>query len=128
MSEIIYAPVSLGELVDKITILEIKLERARDAETRAIVARELGLLDDIASRAASDDGVWPLKAELRRVNEILWAAEDRLRLAEERNDFGADFVELARSVYRTNDERARLKSEINTLVGSAIREIKIHPA
>lgn len=57
LSEIIYAPVSLGELVDKITILEIKLERARDAETRAIVARELGLLDDIASRAASDDEI-----------------------------------------------------------------------
>lgn len=127
MSSLIHAPISLGELVDKITILEIKLQRVLDGESRALVSKELDLLSRLGDLGLSNHRIAELKNELRAVNETLWTVEDELRLAEDRREFGPQFIELARSVYRTNDHRAKLKRDINSLVGSEIQEIKIHP-
>jgi post-segregation antitoxin (ccd killing protein) len=117
--------VSAGELVDKITILEIKAARIGDAAKLANVQTELGLL----SRARA--GTLPpsakldaLTAELKAVNEALWEIEDAIRDCEAAGDFGARFVELARSVYRTNDRRAAIKRAINDLTGSRLVEEK----
>lgn len=118
-------PVSWGELIDKITILEIKNARIADPAKRANVARELAAL-----AAARDAGgalpapVGPLTAELRGVNEALWEIEDAIRDCEARGDFGSGFVDLARSVYRTNDRRAALKRRINEAMGSELVEEK----
>ncbi len=124
MSELL-VPISPGELIDKITILEIKSQRMSDAAKLANVRTELGLLNDTwrASRwAATDIGEeW---AGLRTVNEKLWDIEDQIRDKERDGRFDAGFVELARAVYITNDERAALKKRINTRLGSALVEEK----
>jgi hypothetical protein len=128
-------PVSWGELLDKISILEIKAERIADPARRANVGRELRALararDEAAGfpgrpggPAAAPAGLDRLVAELRRVNETLWDVEDEIRLAERAGDFGPRFVALARSVYRTNDRRAALKRSINDLLGSRLVEEK----
>lgn len=115
-------PVSIGELVDKITILEIK-EARLDGENRAHARRELELLraELAAAGAAPEPG---LLDDLRRVNLALWQIEDDIREHERRQDFGAGFIALARSVYRSNDRRAALKARINGLCGSEIVEVK----
>ncbi len=121
----IQIPISPGELVDRLTILEIKSERMTDPEKVANVRHELRLLADAAREAIPEDPqIQTLKADLKTVNEILWRIEDDIRDCERRSDFGDAFIELARSVYRTNDERARLKGRINEALGSAIREEK----
>ena len=121
----IQIPISPGELVDRLTILEIKSERMTDPEKVANVRHELGLLADAAREAIPENPqIQTLKADLKTVNEILWRIEDDIRDCERRGDFGDAFIELARSVYRTNDERARLKGRINEALGSAIREEK----
>jgi hypothetical protein len=117
-------PVSWGELIDKITILEIKRERIGGAEAHAHVIDEHRLLSDIGALALRVDGVRLLYDELRRVNAALWDIEDRIREAEARAQFGPDFVRLARSVYKTNDERAMLKRRVNDLLGSGLVEEK----
>jgi hypothetical protein len=118
-------PVSAGELIDKITILEIKLERIADEAKRANVRRELELL-----RAARPTSIAPsaalrkLETELKAVNGRLWEIENEVRMLEAAGDFGAQFIALARSVYKENDNRAALKRQINEMLGSPIVEEK----
>lgn len=117
--------VSPGELLDKISILEIKAERIADPAKLKNIRHELGLYRDIReSRIPGVAAVDALVRDLKAVNEILWNVENEIRVCEANRDFGPGFVELARSVYRTNDRRAAIKREINTLCGSPIVEEK----
>ena len=124
MSEI-SVPVSFGELLDKIAILQIKSERMTDPAKLANVRNELSALEKawMAHPAAGKD-IARLRAELKAVNERLWVIEDEVRLKEKVQAFDAEFVRLARSVYVQNDERARLKKEINLALGSGYVEEK----
>ncbi len=117
-------PVSWSELLDKLTILEIKAEQIDENDKRTNVINELALLRSRWQQAPHDTRLPGLAGALKGVNETLWRIEDEIRECERRKDFGPRFVELARSVYITNDERARLKREINVLMGSAITEEK----
>jgi len=121
----ISVPVSYGELIDKITILEIKSERITSAAKLANVRAELEILDATwrANGAARTD-IAAERAALRRVNEALWDIEDRIRLKEKAKAFDAEFIELARSVYIRNDERAEIKRAINGKLGSTLVEEK----
>lgn len=121
----ITVPVSFGELLDKISILQIKSERMSDEAKLANVRRELGALEKawMAHPAAGGD-IGRLRAELKAVNERLWDIEDQVRLKEQAQAFDRDFVELARSVYLQNDERARIKKAINLALGSSYVEEK----
>ena len=124
----IEVPVSWGELIDKITILEIKSERIEDEAKRANVGRELDLLRSrLGARGASAE-VERLAQSLRAVNTALWEIEDDIRAHENAGDFGSRFVELARSVYITNDKRADLKRELNMVLGSELVEEKSYQA
>jgi hypothetical protein len=120
---------SPGEFLDKLTILEIKAERMSDPAKLENVRRELELLratwadSPLSARDVSE----PL-ARLKRVNESLWGIEDRIRDKEASRAFDHEFVELARSVYRTNDERAAIKRELNRLLGSELVEEKSYKA
>jgi hypothetical protein len=114
-----------GELIDKITILEIKAERILDEEKLRNVRKELETLVKARERTIlPSDSLTALTAELRSVNEALWGIEDEVRACERDGDFGPKFVELARSVYKNNDLRAALKRKINELLGSVIVEEK----
>ncbi len=114
-----------GELIDKITILEIKSERMSDAAKLRNVRHELDVLNAArAAHIAATAALARLEAELKSVNEALWVIEDDIRQCEADRDFGPKFIELARSVYKQNDRRAALKKDINTLTGSAIIEEK----
>lgn len=117
-------PVSWGELVDKITILQIKSERIAAREARVNVARELALLSRIAGDAIRAIAIVPLMEELRAVNEDLWEIEDDIRDCEARREFGQRFIQLARSVYKKNDLRAVIKRRINDALGSELVEEK----
>lgn len=119
----ILAPISAGELIDKITILEIKAERITDAAKRANVLRELTALSALRDAHALGT-LTALAASLKAVNETLWVVEDDLRDLEQAQRFDDRFIALARQVYVTNDRRAALKREINLAVGSAIIEEK----
>jgi hypothetical protein len=118
-------PISPGELIDKITILQIKSQRMTDATKLANVRTELGMLTETwktsAGAAIDIDEEW--KA-LRGVNEQLWDIEDRIRDKERDGQFDAQFIELARAVYVTNDERAAIKKRINARLGSTLVEEK----
>jgi hypothetical protein len=116
------APVSWGELLDKITILQIKAERLTDAAKRANVVTELTLLSEIAGKALGD--VAALVAELKKINEALWEIEDQIRDKEAAAAFDAEFIALARSVYVTNDRRAEVKRDINRALNSTLIEEK----
>jgi hypothetical protein len=119
------APISIGELIDKITILAIKNERIVDNTKKKNVAKELALQRKIKTSAGLDCAEMDdFERKLRAVNAMLWDIEDEIRECEGRGDFGARFIELARSVYRRNDERARIKHRINTAFGSEIVEEK----
>jgi hypothetical protein len=121
----ILAPISVGELIDKITILRIKRERIRVAAAQSNIARELDRLVEIRARAALDAAdLAALEEQLFQVNGRLWEVEDELRGLEQTSNFGKRFVDLARSVYRLNDQRSRLKRKINEVTGSAIVEEK----
>lgn len=121
----IRVPVSFGELVDKITILEIKSERMSDPGKLANVRSELEALTAAWSQAPeSQQDIAALKTALKTVNEQLWEIEDAVREKEAAQSFDAGFISLARSVYVRNDERARIKREINTALGSALVEEK----
>jgi hypothetical protein len=124
MAELL-VPISPGELIDKITILEIKSQRMTDAAKLHNVRTELSLLND--TWKASPHSATDISAEwsaLRNVNGKLWDIEDRIRDKERDGRFDAGFIELARAVYVTNDERAALKKRINTKLGSALVEEK----
>lgn len=122
--ENVMAPVSPGELLDKITILEIKSERIADPVKNANVRIELDLLNGIWTNDVPQVDVNEERQALKAVNEKLWDIEDDIRDEERDKQFGERFVALARSVYFTNDERARLKKVINTKMGSQIVEEK----
>jgi hypothetical protein len=118
-----------GELIDKITILEIKLERIKDGDKLANVRQEHDTL--VQSRDAAIEAppeLDLLSAELKAANEALWDIEDDIRDCERQKDFGEPFVQLARSVYISNDKRAALKREINELLGSSLIEEKSYAA
>jgi len=125
----ILAPISVGELIDKITILRIKRERIPAAAAQANIERELQRLLEIRARAPLVTGeLAALEERLFQVNGRLWDVEDELRGLEQEDNFGKRFIELARSVYRLNDQRATLKRRINEVTGSGIVEEKSYPA
>lgn len=123
--ELIRIPMSPGELLDKITILEIKSERMDDPDKLANVRTELDLLNVTWREAVDeDDTVRRIHGELKAINEQLWEIEDDIRDQERAREFDARFIELARSVYVTNDRRAAAKKALNLHLGSAIVEEK----
>ena len=124
MSEIL-VPVSFGELLDKIAILQIKSERMSDQAKLANVRNELSALDATwGQHPASKQDIAGLRADLKAVNERLWVIEDDIRLQEKAQAFDAEFVRLARAVYFENDTRARIKKDINLALGSSFVEEK----
>ena len=123
--ENIQVPVSPGEVLDKITILEIKSERMSDPDKLANVRAELALLQETWSKAVrEDDVVRGLHAQLREINEALWVIEDDIRDKERVKEFDQRFIELARGVYFTNDRRSAVKKQLNLHLGSQIIEEK----
>jgi len=123
--ENIRVPVSPGEVLDKITILEIKSERMTDPEKVANVRTELALLRETWARAVqADDVVRELHTQLKEINEALWEIEDDIRDKERAKEFDQRFIELARSVYFTNDRRSEIKKKLNLHLGSQIIEEK----
>lgn len=121
----IQVPCAPGELLDKISILEIKSERISDSKKLANVQTELNLLNQIRDQhVPQTDELEEMYNELKSTNEALWDIEDDIRLCEKRNDFSLRFIELARSVYITNDKRAELKKQINLLLNSTLIEEK----
>ena len=122
-------PVSVGEVLDKITILQIKLAHISDAAKRVNVQNELdALLPLVARDAFTTDQMQGLVAELKAVNEALWDIEDDIREKEATKSFDAEFIRLARAVYVTNDKRAEIKKQINLSTGSALIEEKSYEA
>jgi len=113
----ISVPISVGELIDKITILEIKGEKIKDEEKLENINHEL---EELSSIMKDDE----YKSQLKSINEKIWDIEDRVRDCERKGDFGKEFIETARSVYKFNDERARIKYEINKKFNSSIVEEK----
>lgn len=121
----ILAPISAGELIDKITILRVKAQRIGDPAKEANVRKELALLEaTAASHLPASDEIERLTGDLTAVNAALWDVEDGKRDCERRQDFGPDFVALARRVYIENDQRAAIKRAINAAAGSEIVEEK----
>ena len=123
-SQDILVPISVGELMDKITILEIKSERIKNPSQLENIVHELEALRAVRLRDIERAMLDKLSAELKRVNAKLWDVEDAIRDCEARADFGEHFIELARTIYRLNDERSRLKKAINLASGSRIVEEK----
>jgi len=124
MSEIL-VPVSFGELLDKIAILQIKSERMSDPVKLANVRKELDALNDTwSAHPASKKDISDLRAALKAVNERLWVIEDDIRIQEKNQAFDPEFIRLARAVYFENDERAKIKKDINLALGSAYVEEK----
>ena len=120
--------VSAGEFLDKITILEIKSERIQDPAKVENVKKELGLLREAwGASPMSRTDVSTQVNDLKEVNEALWEIEDKIRMKEAVQDFGDEFIQLARSVYQTNDRRAAIKREINGILGSDLVEEKSYP-
>jgi len=117
-------PTSWGELIDKITILEIKVERLTSEQAKANAAKELGLLREIAGPVLAGSETQALVARLKALNETLWEIEDRIRDHERSGNFDTAFIELARAVYHRNDERGAVKRELNLALGSGLIEEK----
>lgn len=121
--------VSIGEVMDKMTILAIKKARIKDPVKNANVCKELDILSDATSGLMSDsshEALQELVWLLHKANETLWEIEDAIRLKESKKEFDQEFIDLARSVYITNDRRFELKRQINTLCGSSLTEEKQH--
>ncbi len=122
---LVSTPMSIGELLDKITILEIKAVKISDEEKLKNINYELQLLSETWTDTQLNNGkIDELKAALKTVNQKLWHIEDKIRILEKNQQFDDEFIELARSVYYVNDDRANIKKEINTLTGSALVEEK----
>ena len=121
----VYIEASVGELLDKITILEIKKDKVTDEKNLKMINKEYLLLKDSMNKVLkSNKEILNLTKELKEVNLKLWEIEDNKRLAEKNKKFDDNFIELSRNVYRFNDLRAKIKSKINELSGSNIKEIK----
>ena len=121
----ILAEISAGELIDKITILEIKKEKIGNKEKLVEVNKELISLNETLKKSINDESkILSFKIDLKNINLILWNIEDGKRLAEKNSQFDEKFIELARSVYKFNDERAKIKLAINNALGSNIKEVK----
>jgi hypothetical protein len=116
-----HIPVSFGELCDKYSILQIKSERVKDENKLAEINKELLYLKPHMDKLNLNNTDYQ---KLKNINEKLWNIEDDIRIKEKKNEFDSDFIELARSVYKTNDERAKIKNDINILLKSEIKEIK----
>ncbi|MBB4197343.1 hypothetical protein CCR94_16845 [Rhodoblastus sphagnicola] len=126
---VIFAEISPGELIDKITILEIKLERIQDEGKRGNVRRELSVLSaTLAAVAPEGAELTRLRDELKAINLSLWEIEDAIRDQERAQNFREIFIDLARAVYRTNDRRAEVKRRINLLLESELIEEKSYAA
>jgi hypothetical protein len=125
MGQVIETPIAIGELIDKITILEIKVERFADSSKTRNALAELDLLIERRQRGISEsERLAELTIQLKTINERLWELEDAIRDCERRVDFGPDFVKFARQIYKTNDQRAAVKRQINLEFDSAIIEEK----
>ena len=121
----ILAEISAGELIDKITILEIKKEKISNKEKLVEVNKELISLNKTLEKSINDESkILSFKNDLKNINLKLWDIEDGKRLAEKNSQFDETFIELARSVYKFNDERAKIKLAINNALGSNIKEVK----
>ena len=117
--------VSVGELYDKISILEIKKDKIKDPEKLKYINEEYKILDEqLKKNVISNDKTINLFKSLKQINSKLWIIEDEKRLCEKNADFGEKFVNLSRNVHLLNDERAKIKLEINILTGSKIKEVK----
>ena len=121
----VLSEISPGELLDKISILEIKLEKIKDKNSQKKIKREYKILKKIQNSSIEmSDKIKDLYRSVSNVNIKLWDIEDKIRICEQNKNFGENFIELARGVYFKNDERAKLKNEINEILESNIREIK----
>jgi hypothetical protein len=121
----IYAEISAGELVDKITILKIKKEKITNKEKLVEIKKELDSLTDTLNKSIKKNiNLKTLTKELENINLKLWDIEDKKRESEKKQEFGKAFIELARNVYKSNDERAKIKLKINEVLGSNIKEVK----
>ena len=121
----ILAEISVGELIDKITILEIKKEKISNKEKLVEVNKELNSLNETLEKSINNESkISSFKNDLKNINLKLWDIEDGKRSAEKNNKFDEKFIELARSVYKFNDERAKIKLAINNALGSNIKEVK----
>ena len=121
----ILAEISAGELIDKITILEIKKEKISNKEKLVEVSKELLSLNETLKKSINDESkILSFKNDLKNINLKLWDIEDGKRLAEKNSQFNEKFIELARNVYKFNDERAKIKLAINNALGSNIKEVK----
>ena len=124
-SKKILSEISAGELLDKISILEIKLKKVKGINSQKEIKKEYKILKEIQS--SSIDLTYNIKTlfkSIKQVNAELWNIEDKLRIYEKNKDFGKNFIKLSRGVYFKNDKRAKIKSKINEILGSNIREIK----
>ncbi len=121
----IYAEISAGELVDKITILEIKKEKITNKEKLIEIKKELDSLTNTFNKSIKKNiNLETLTKELKNINLKLWDIENKTRELEKKQEFGKEFIELARNVYKSNDERAKIKLKINEALGSNIKEVK----
>jgi hypothetical protein len=120
--------ISWGELIDKITILEIKMRRLKSQEASENVRRELSVLTSTANEVLLQPNLLSLKRQLESINQALWDIEDQIRAKEATKSFDHQFIELARSVYINNDKRGELKRMINTLLNSKLVEEKQYPS
>jgi len=124
-SKKILSEISAGELLDKISILEIKREKIKDKASQEEINKEYSILKEVQNSSIEmTEKLKTLCKEIKEVNLNLWNIEDKLRICEKNKDFGQTFIELARRVYLNNDKRSKIKSEINKILGSNIREIK----
>ena len=121
----ILVEVSIGELLDKISILEIKQEKIKDSEKIKYIQDEYNVLkEQLSKNVKSDDRLNELFRSLKEINSKLWVIEDDKRMCEKNLDFGEKFIKLSRDVHFLNDDRAKIKLEINNITGSTIKEIK----
>ena len=121
----IIVEVSIGELLDKISILEIKQEKIKDPEKLKFISNEHSILkNQLENNIKTDDKLSKLFQSLKEINAKLWVIEDDKRLCEKDKDFGEKFIKLSRDVHFLNDDRAKIKLEINNHTGSVIKEIK----
>ena len=126
-SKKILSEISAGELLDKISILEIKLDKIKNKNSQEEINKEYKVLKEVKNLNINlTEKVKQLCEEIKEVNLNLWNIEDELRICEKRKDFGKKFTELARGVYLNNDKRSKIKSEINKILGSNIKEIKLY--